>query len=113
MAYHRGTADLIRVVPVATHIAPPADAADATDGVTTSRGVHRRRGLLLVAAALFNVWVWGTRMRNLLADTGDFSAAFIGVHAVLYTAATVVALVVGGIGLRMWREARGTVRPPA
>jgi hypothetical protein len=68
--------------------------------------VHRRRGLLLVAAAVFNVWVWGTRMRNLLADAGDFSTAFVGVHVVLYVTATIVALVVGAIGLRQWREAR-------
>jgi hypothetical protein len=95
---------------VATDLAPRTDGADV---VTTPRAVHRRRGALLVAAALFNVWVWGTRMRNLLADADSFSSAFVGVHVVLYVAATVVALVVGGIGVRQWREARAAARPEA
>ncbi|WP_052665435.1 hypothetical protein [Nitriliruptor alkaliphilus] len=88
---------------MATDVAPRAGAADA---VTTPRAVHRRRGLLLLAAAAFNLWLWATRMRNLLADAGDFSTAFVGVHAVLYVTATAVALVVGVIGFRQWREAR-------
>ncbi len=95
---------------MATDVAPPAAAVDA---VATPRAVHRRRGLLLMAAAVFNLWVWATRVRNILTTTDDFSAAFIGVHVVLYTAATVVAVVVGVIGWRQWREARPAAGPPA
>jgi hypothetical protein len=95
---------------VATDVDRHAGAADA---VTTPRAVHRRRGLLLLAAALFNVWLWATRMRNLIADAGDFSAAFVGVHAVLYVSATAVAIVVGVIGFRQWREARAAAGPSA
>jgi hypothetical protein len=68
--------------------------------------VHRRRGWLLVGVALFQLWLWGTRIVNLLAEVGSFSAAFIAVHAVLYVAAIGVAIVVGGLGLRQLREAR-------
>lgn len=87
---------------MATDLTPRSDA----DDVVVARAVHRRRGLLLLLAAVFNLWVWGTRMRNLLADADGFSTAFVGVHVALYLAATAVALVVGGIGLRQWREGR-------
>jgi hypothetical protein len=93
---------------VATDVAPRAGTA-----VPVPRAVHRRRGLLLLAAAVFNVWLWATRMRNLLADAGDFSTAFVGVHAVLYVSATLVAVTVGVIGFRQWREARQPAEPPA
>jgi hypothetical protein len=86
---------------VATDVVAPAP-----DAVVTPRAVHRRRGLLLLAAAVFNVWLWATRVRNLAASSSDFSAAFVGVHAVLYVSATAVALVVGVIGWRQWREGR-------
>jgi hypothetical protein len=94
---------------VATDLTPRADTPD----VVVSRVVHRRRGLLLLLAAVFNLWVWGTRMRNLLADADSFSTAFVGVHVALYVAATAVALVVGGIGLRQWREGRRPADAPA
>jgi hypothetical protein len=94
---------------VATDVVAPA----ASDAVVTSRAVHRRRGALLLAAGLFNLWLWATRMRNLVADSADFSAAFIGVHAVLYVSATAVAVVVGVIGWRQWREARRPAGPTA
>ncbi|MEX0836352.1 MAG: hypothetical protein WD010_09690 [Nitriliruptor sp.] len=81
-------------------------ASAASEAIRVPRAAHRRRGLVLLAAAVFNVWVWATRARNLIADAGDFSAAFVGVHAVLYLSATAVALVVGVIGWRQWREAR-------
>jgi hypothetical protein len=88
---------------VATDVVAPTTASDA---VSIPRATHRRRGLVLLVAAVFNVWVWATRMRNLLADADDFTAAFVGVHAVLYVVATIVAVVVGVIGWRQWREAR-------
>jgi hypothetical protein len=95
---------------VDTDVAPRAGAVDA---VPVPRAVHRRRGLLLLAAAAFNLWLWVTRMRNLIVDAGDFSAVFVGVHAVLYVSATAVAIVVGIIGLRQWREARAAAGPDA
>lgn len=94
---------------MATDVVAPA----ASGVVVTPRAVHRRRGLLLLAAAAFNVWLWATRMRNLLATSDEFSAVFIGVHAVLYVSATAVAVVVGVIGWRQWREARRPAGPSA
>lgn len=85
---------------MATDVAPQADT------VTVSRTAHRRRALLLLAASAFNLWVWGTRIRNQIASAEDFSTAFVAVHLVLYTAAIAVAIVVGVIGWRQWREAR-------
>ena len=67
---------------------------------------HRRRGMILLAIAAWNVWLWGTRIRNLVADAGDFSAAFVGVHAVLYGVSLVLAAVLAVMGWRMWRESR-------
>lgn len=89
---------------MATDVAP---AASSTSTLTVPRAVHRRRGWLLVAAMAFNLWVWGTRINNLVAGADGFSTAFVAVHAVLYVAAIGVALVVGATGWRMLREARG------
>jgi hypothetical protein len=93
---------------VATDVAPRAHPADPVDVAPVPRAVHRRRGLVLLAAAAFNLWLWITRIRNLVADAGQFDTAFLAVHGVLYTAAIAVAVVVGVIGLRQLREARGT-----
>ncbi|MTV24878.1 hypothetical protein FTX61_05525 [Nitriliruptoraceae bacterium ZYF776] len=82
------------------------DVASPTDTVPVRRAAHRRRAVLLLAAAAFNLWVWATRIRNQLASAEDFSTAFVAVHLVLYTAAIGVALVVGVIGWRQWRESR-------
>ncbi len=95
---------------MATDVASRAPHADT---VSTPRAVHRRRAWLLVAAATFNLWLWVTRIRNLMADAGDVRAAFVAVHAVLYVSAIGVALVVGTIGLRQLREARRPAEPPA
>lgn len=76
------------------------------DTVQVDAAVHRRRGLVLLAVAAWNVWVWGTRIRNLVTDTGDVSTAFVGVHAVLYGVSLLIAAVVAVIGWRQWREGR-------
>lgn len=96
---------------MATDVAPVTPDASAARPSTT-RAVHRRRGWLLVAAMLFNLWLWGTRINNLVEGAESFSAAFVAVHAVLYVAAIAVAVVVGVIGVRMLREAR-RAKPPA
>lgn len=72
--------------------------------VPTAR--HRRRGMLLVAVALFQFWVWGTRIDNLLRSSDGFPAAFIAVHLVLYVTSIGVGVVLAVLGVRMWREAR-------
>jgi hypothetical protein len=67
---------------------------------------HRRRGLVLLALAVFQFWLWGTRIVNLLGDTGSFSAAFVAVHTVLYVAAIGAGVVLAVMGWRMFDEAR-------
>ena len=67
---------------------------------------HRRRGALLVVLALFQFWLWGTRIWNLLRDADDFSTAFVGVHLVLYVTAIAAGVVLVVLGLWMWRESR-------
>jgi hypothetical protein len=56
--------------------------------------------------ALFQFWLWGTRINNLVRDAGNFSAAFVAVHAVLYVAAIGAGVVLAVLSVRMWREAR-------
>lgn len=90
-----------------------ADAADAAgrsgpaSGVASDARVHGRRGLILLAIAAWNVWVWGTRIANIVRDTGDLSAAFVGVHLALYGGSLALAAVLAVLGTRMWRESRG------
>lgn len=67
---------------------------------------HRRRGMLLVAVSLFQFWVWGTRIVNLVEGADGFPAAFIAVHTVLYVTAIAVGVVLAVLGVRMWRESR-------
>jgi hypothetical protein len=73
--------------------------------VTVPASVHRRRGLVLGGLAVFQFWLWGTRIWNLVRDAGDFSTAFVAVHAVLYVAAIGAGAVLAVLGVRMWREA--------
>ncbi|GGI07666.1 hypothetical protein [Egicoccus halophilus] len=81
-------------------------AAGADTVVATPVAVHRRRAVILLVLALFQFWLWGTRINNLVRDAGDFSAAFVAVHAVLYAAAIGAGVVLAVLGVRMWREAR-------
>lgn len=86
---------------------PDATPGDADDGLTTP-ATHRRRGLVLLGLGLFQVWLWVTRVINLVNDPEPRTTGFIVVHAVLYAAAFGAAFVLLGIGWRMWREARST-----
>jgi hypothetical protein len=89
--------------------APPpvtSDASGRSAAVTTPARVHRRRGLVLAGLALFQFWLWGTRIWNLVGDAQDFSAAFVAVHLVLYVAAIGAGVILAVLGVRMWREAR-------
>jgi hypothetical protein len=81
------------------------------DTIEVSARTHRRRAMLLLGLALFQFWLWGTRIVNLLEDTGSVSAAFVAVHLVLYLAAIGAGVLLAVLGTRMWREARaGTAR---
>lgn len=68
---------------------------------------HGRRGLVLLVLGLFQVWLWTTRVVNLLGDPEPRTTGFVVVHAVLYAAAFASAGVLLVIGWRMRREARG------
>ena len=67
--------------------------------------VHHRRGLLLVGLGAFQLWLWGTRVVNLLGEADSFSAAFVAVHLVLYLAAIGAGVLLLGLGWRLLREA--------
>lgn len=68
---------------------------------------HRRRAVALLAVALFQLWMWGTRLWNMVREPGDFSAAFVGVHVALFTAGIATGVVLATIGVGMLREQRG------
>jgi hypothetical protein len=78
--------------------------ASATIAVEVRR--HARRGLLLIAFAVWNLWLWGTRTYNLFTDDEARSAAFIAVHLALYLLSTAFAVAFGVLGWRMRRETR-------
>ncbi len=77
-----------------------------SDDVTTPAATHRRRGYVLLVLGLFQVWLWVTRLVNLVQDPEPRTTGFVVVHAVLYVAAFGCAFVLLGMGWRMWREAR-------
>jgi hypothetical protein len=87
--------------------APSTAASGVPDAVvvTSDVRVHRRRGIVLLGLAVFQFWLWGTRIWNLVRDADDFSAAFVAVHAILYTAAIGAGVLLAVLGFRMWREA--------
>lgn len=72
---------------------------------------HRLRALVLLGLSLFQLWLWGTRVVNLLESASSFSTAFVTVHLVLYVAAIGAGLLIGGLGVAMWRESRREVAP--
>jgi hypothetical protein len=73
--------------------------------------VHRRRGALLLALGAFQLWLWGTRIVNLLRDAGEFSTAFVGIHLALYAAAIGAGIVLGVLGWKQLREGVRAGRP--
>ena len=90
---------------MSTDLATPP-AATAEDDLVTSAQRHRRRGWLLLAVAAWSVWVWGTRVWNLVHADESYSTAFVVVHAVLYGSAFLIAGGLATMGVRMLREAR-------
>ncbi|MFO7779601.1 MAG: hypothetical protein R6V28_14740 [Nitriliruptoraceae bacterium] len=73
--------------------------------------VHHRRGLALLALGVFQLWLWGTRIVNLLQEVGSFSAAFVAVHLVLYVAAVGAGVLLLWLGGRTLREVAARDRP--
>ncbi len=94
-------------MPVATDVTPTSGRYD----VRVPARRHRRRAIVLLVLALFQFWLWGTRIVNLTRDAGDFSTAFVTVHLGLYTAAIGAGVVLAVLGTRMWREARRAPAP--
>lgn len=90
---------------MATDLAPLPEIS--TTDLVVPRSAHRRRGFMLLAVAAWSVWVWGTRVLNLVRADEDYSVPFIVVHAVLYGSAFLIAGGLALMGARMLREARG------
>jgi hypothetical protein len=65
----------------------------------------RTRSTLLLAAAAWTIWVWTTRIWNILNDPAH-DAAFKAVHSLLALVSVAFGIAIGVIGLRMRREAR-------
>ncbi|HSK36583.1 MAG TPA: hypothetical protein VLA80_07600 [Actinomycetota bacterium] len=67
----------------------------------------RTRSALLLAAAAWTIWVWTTRIWNILNDPAH-DAAFKAVHSLLALVSLAVGLALGVVGVRMRREARAS-----
>ena len=63
----------------------------------------RARSTLLLAAAVWTIWVWATRIWNILGDPAH-GAAFKAVHSLLALVSIAFAVAIGVVGLRMRRE---------
>ena len=68
-------------------------------------GTLRRRSTLLLAAAAWTIWVWTTRIWNIVGDPAH-DAAFKAVHSLLALVSIAFGLGLGVVGLRMRREER-------
>jgi len=86
--------------PLIVFRSPSAEAS-----VTLPARTHHRRALVLLALGAFQLWLWGTRIVNLLQEVGSFSAAFVAVHLVLYVSAIGAGLVLLALGRAQLREA--------
>ena len=63
------------------------------------------RTTLLLAAAAWTIWVWATRIWNILNDPAH-DAAFKAVHSLLALVSIAFGIALAVVGLRMRREAR-------
>lgn len=62
----------------------------------------RRAAGVLLAAGTWTLFVWLTRINNILGD--DRSTSFKVVHVILAAVSVGFGLAVGWIGLRAWRQ---------
>ena len=65
----------------------------------------RARSTLLLAAAAWTIWVWATRVWNIVGDPAH-DAAFKAVHSLLALVSIAFGVALGVVGLRMRRESR-------
>jgi hypothetical protein len=65
----------------------------------------RARSTLLLAAAAWTIWVWATRIWNIVDDPAH-GTAFKAVHSLLALVSIAFGVALGVVGLRMRREAR-------
>jgi hypothetical protein len=72
----------------------------------------RRRSTLLLAAAAWTIWVWATRIWNILNDPAH-DAAFKAVHSLLALVSIAFAVALAVVGWRLRREERARPRPDA
>jgi hypothetical protein len=70
----------------------------------------RARSTLLLAAAAWTIWVWLTRIWNILGDPAH-DAAFKLVHSLLALVSVAFGIALGVVGLRMRREERDRRAP--
>ena len=68
----------------------------------------RARSTLLLAAAAWTIWVWVTRIWNILGDPAH-DGAFKAVHSLLALVSVAFGIALGVVGLRMRREERARV----
>ncbi len=67
--------------------------------------LSRRYAWLLFAIAAWNVVIWATFIKNLIADDGR-STGFYVAHTVLIVVDLLIAVVLALIGGRIWKAAR-------
>jgi small neutral amino acid transporter SnatA (MarC family) len=65
----------------------------------------RRRSTLLLAAGAWTIWVWATRIWNILGDPAH-DAGFKAVHSLLALVSVAFGVALAVVGLRMRREER-------
>jgi small neutral amino acid transporter SnatA (MarC family) len=70
----------------------------------------RSRSTLLLAAAAWTIWIWATRIWNILGDPAH-DAAFKTVHSLLALVSVAFGVALGVLGLRMRREQRSRPGP--
>jgi len=97
-------------VPADTDASLDATPDTTGDHVVVPARTHRVRAWLLIAFAAWNVWVWTTRVFNLAEEAGQWSAAFVAVHMVLFGTGLIGAAILAVMGVRMLREARRATR---
>jgi len=67
----------------------------------------RSRSTLLLAAAAWTIWIWATRIWNIVGDPAH-DAAFKTVHGLLALVSVAFGVALGALGLRMRREQRSS-----
>ena len=70
----------------------------------------RARSTLLLAAAAWTIWVWVTRIWNIVGDPAH-DAAFKLVHSLLALVSVAFGIALAVVGLRMRREERARRAP--